>query len=151
MSEEVFAKVKESRLREIAVVRSPFEHLRGVKCHLGIDEAGRGPVLGPMVYGGFVASTESDAELKNLKVDDSKVLTEEFRDKIFEKLQDECYLSNHKFGYSLRIISPAYISSSMLGRSKFSLNEISHEAAMDLIQDCLDAGVIVEKVFVDTV
>ncbi len=45
------------------------EHLRNVgtsPCILGIDEAGRGPVLGPMVYGACYTPISNEMELSKL-------------------------------------------------------------------------------------
>ncbi len=44
----------------------------------GIDEAGRGPVLGPLVVAGVMV--ESDVPLRQLNVRDSKKLTPERRE-----------------------------------------------------------------------
>lgn len=43
-------------------------HLTRVPCILGIDEAGRGPVLGPLVYSIFVCPAEDEGRLKQLGV-----------------------------------------------------------------------------------
>ena len=40
-------------------------------CVMGIDEAGRGPVMGPMVYCGFVCATNAEAGLRAAGFDDS--------------------------------------------------------------------------------
>ena len=51
----------------------------------GVDEAGRGPVIGPMVVCGL--SVESDKPLKALKVKDSKKLTPEKREELDPKIR----------------------------------------------------------------
>lgn len=50
----------------------------------GIDEAGRGSVLGPLVVGAVYA--DGDAFLKDLGVKDSKKLTHNAREKLFDKI-----------------------------------------------------------------
>lgn len=44
------------------------ELIKNVPCILGIDEAGRGPVLGPLVYSIFICPLEHEGVLKELGV-----------------------------------------------------------------------------------
>ena len=53
----------------------------------GIDEAGRGPVIGPMVYGIAAWPVAKREELSQLGFTDSKKLTEAERDALFEKIK----------------------------------------------------------------
>lgn len=55
---------------------------------LGIDEAGRGPVIGSMFIGGFLVDEESLGELEKLGVKDSKKLSDRKREKIRDQLED---------------------------------------------------------------
>ncbi|KAG7238447.1 hypothetical protein INR49_030954 [Caranx melampygus] len=105
-------------------------------CCLGIDEAGRGPVL--------VSKKE---DLKNLKVADSKTLTEAERENLFQKLDE----ARSYVGWALQILSPNTISTSMLQRTKYNLNALSHDTAIGLVQYALDCGVQLKEVYVDTV
>ena len=57
-----------------------------VPCVLGIDEAGRGPVLGPMSYAVAYWPEEENDTLKKLGFADSKVLTEEKRERLFSTM-----------------------------------------------------------------
>ncbi len=47
-------------------------HLQGIA---GIDEAGRGPMIGPMVFCGVIIDSEEMATLQSIGVKDSKALT----------------------------------------------------------------------------
>ncbi|XP_050296685.1 ribonuclease H2 subunit A [Anthonomus grandis grandis] len=116
-------------------------------CILGIDEAGRGPVLGPMVYGTAFIPINDQMLLETLECADSKALNEEKRDKIFDKICEQ----QHKMGWGVEVIAPNSICNSMLSRSKYSLNQVSMDSAIGLIKAALAAGVKVEHVFVDTV
>lgn len=54
---------------------------------LGIDESGRGPVIGPMVICGYLVEEEKVGELKKLGVRDSKLLSDSRRREIECKLK----------------------------------------------------------------
>lgn len=116
-------------------------------CVLGIDEAGRGPVLGPMVYGVCYCPLAKNEDLKNLGVDDSKTLTEDQREKLFEII----HKNNDYLGWSIEVLSPLFISNCMYKRPKVSLNEVSHNSAIDLVKRVLAKGVKLAEIYVDTV
>lgn len=84
-------------------------------CILGIDEAGRGPVLGPMSYAIAYYPQAEEQVLAKMEFADSKSLTEVKREKLFEAVQ-----SNEKgyqnIGYMIKVISPNAISNAMLRR-----------------------------------
>jgi ribonuclease H2 subunit A len=113
---------------------------------VGIDEAGRGPVMGPMVYACCAWPIQNKQEYSSLGFADSKVLTEAKRDKLFNILSE---LSQVK--QKTCVLSSEYISTSMLSREKVSLNAISMESAEKLVRDLLADGVNIKEVYVDTV
>lgn len=58
---------------------------RGYSCVVGIDEAGRGPLVGPVVAGVVLLDLSKDW----LGIDDSKKLSEEKREYFYQKIKDE--------------------------------------------------------------
>ncbi|XP_037830840.1 ribonuclease H2 subunit A isoform X2 [Kryptolebias marmoratus] len=78
---------------------------------------------------------------------DSKTLTEAERENLFQKLDE----AKSFVGWALNILSPNVISTSMLQRTKYNLNALSHDTAIGLIQFALDSGVQLKEVYVDTV
>lgn len=55
---------------------------------LGIDEAGRGPVIGPMVMAGVLIDKRNESQLKSLGVKDSKDVSPARRQDLFSKIYD---------------------------------------------------------------
>lgn len=71
---------------------NPLPDWASEPCIMGIDEAGRGPVLGPMVYGCLYCSASYQETLATLKFADSKTLKEEKREELFESLKADASL-----------------------------------------------------------
>jgi ribonuclease HII len=74
---------------------------------LGIDEAGRGPVIGPLVIAGVTIDDRKRWQLKKLGVKDSKKHTPKRREELFEKIitiVDD---------YDIRIISPRQVDAAL--------------------------------------
>ncbi|KAK7752362.1 hypothetical protein SLS62_005699 [Diatrype stigma] len=138
----------------------------GVPCILGVDEAGRGPVLGPMVYGVFYLPAELSTPLLKEKhhFDDSKVLTPAVRTQLMRELctppspspstsQPQPHLHTHT-GFATASLSARSISSGMLrpaAQSAYNLNAQALDATASLIRGVLARGVAVREVYVDTV
>jgi ribonuclease HII len=69
---------------------------------IGIDDAGRGPAIGPMILAGIIILKENEKKLKELGAVDSKLLTPKKRKLIGDKLKAE-------FKYHFEITSPREI------------------------------------------
>ncbi|CCH61424.1 hypothetical protein TBLA_0E03700 [Henningerozyma blattae CBS 6284] len=126
---------------------------------LGVDEAGRGPVLGPMVYGIAYCTTNYMNEfiIPNYEFDDSKKLTDTIRKKLFSKMYSNDPSIDpeiNQIGYATTAITPNDISSGMLRfppSKNYNLNEQAHDVTIALIQGVLDQNVQLSHVYVDTV
>lgn len=115
---------------------------------VGIDEAGRGPVLGPMVYGGVAWPVSSRAHFSRLGFKDSKQLSEEDREELFELIGE----FNGELLHSKAIVSnPLDITFEQLSYTKVSLNTISHNCAKSIIRHFLGLGLRVTAAYLDTV
>ncbi|CAD7697566.1 unnamed protein product [Ostreobium quekettii] len=118
----------------------------GQPCMMGIDEAGRGPVLGPMVYACAFCPISQSKDLAKRDFADSKTLTAEKREQIFAQLEGDVSM-----GYKFHSLAAHIISARMLQRSKVSLNALANEATFGLIDEALGDGINLKQVFVDTV
>lgn len=92
---------------------------------LGIDDAGRGPVIGPMVLAGVLVSEEAEREFKKLGVKDSKQLTQKRREFLVEKIRDMVET------FEVVVISPSDIDGA--GDNRTKLNEIEALACAEII------------------
>jgi len=99
-----------------------------------------------MVYAIAVSPISNSQALKQREFADSKVLSAQKRDELFQELiEDEtvcCFVDE---------ISPIGISGLMLAPDKVSLNTIAYDSTCKLIQQALQANIDVREIYVDTV
>ncbi len=103
----------------------------------GIDEAGRGPVVGPLVMAIYSIEIEKEEQLRKIGVKDSKLLTPEQRENLFPKVKKIA-----KEFYSKKV--DAYKIDEM--RKKDSLNFIELKITAELINKLKTAP---DKIYVD--
>lgn len=123
-------------------------------CALGVDEAGRGPVLGPMVYGIFYLPLPlSDPLLRETHhFDDSKVLTAAVRSDLMEKLCTADSDLHSSCGWATTSLSARDIGANMLKPAGvYNLNAQAMDATIDLIKNVFAKGVNVQEIYVDTI
>ena len=104
---------------------------------LGIDEAGRGSVLGPMVIAGVVVPEKMEKILERMGVKDSKRLTPNRRTILSRKLRK-------MFDYEIVVISAREIDD--LRASGVNLNEIEKNAMESIILKLKPEKAIVDAV-----
>ena len=88
----------------------------------GIDEAGRGSIIGPLVIAGVCANKETIKEFKKIGIKDSKKLTRKDRErfaKIIIQKSNEC---------SIRKLSPKKIDRAVMLRKKNKNRKLNFQA-----------------------
>ena len=103
----------------------------------GIDEAGRGPVIGPMVMAIVSMEPEQEIILKNMGAKDSKLLSPDQRERLFD-------LITKQFEYDLIILSPQEIDHALFS-DNMNLNWLEAITSAKLINGMKK----VDKVLVD--
>ena len=127
---------------------NPSHPIRIPVC-VGIDEAGRGPVLGPMVYTlAFCPATPQVAKhLRSIGVADSKALTDSKRQDIFQTFCSQLHNTSSNdntavpTGWITKALHPQYISNAMLAPKKYNLNSLSFDTAISMLRELL----VIEK------
>ncbi|MBE6508885.1 MAG: ribonuclease HII [Methanobrevibacter sp.] len=104
---------------------------------LGIDEAGRGSVLGPMVIAGIIVPEKMEKVLERMGVKDSKRLTPNRRTILSRKLRK-------MFDYEIVVISAREIDE--MRASGINLNEIEKNAMESILLKLKPEKAIVDAV-----
>ncbi len=91
----------------------------------GVDEAGRGSVMGPLVVGAVYV--EDDAFLKDIGVKDSKKLTPKSRERMYDRIISEAS------DYAIVIASAADVDER---RERMSLNDVELEMFREAVSKC---------------
>lgn len=128
--------------------------LSGTPVVLGVDEAGRGPVIGPMVYGIFYLPVEIQHQLLVTKhhFDDSKVLTPATRARLMRDICTEGTDLFQSCGWAIKSLSAQDISAGMLRHGgSYNLNAQAMDATIAVVRGVLEKGVNVREVYIDTI
>ena len=107
----------------------------------GIDEAGRGPVIGPLVLAIAAIDSEKESELREIGVKDSKQLSPNRRSILFEDLNTR--LLNYKFV----IIPPSEIDDAVTADDT-NLNYLEADKSIELIKS-LTSETKIDELFID--
>ncbi len=114
---------EQERLKELKKVEEELYINNGITSIAGIDEAGRGPLAGPVVVACVVMPRDSMIE----GVNDSKKISEKKREKLYEEIINEA------LGYGVGIISQEEIDEiNILNATKKGLTIAIKEMEKDL-------------------
>jgi len=94
----------------------------------GIDEAGRGPVVGPLVICGILVDEEGEESLKSINVKDSKLLTPRQRYVLFKKIKKIVKK------YEIAIVEPHEIDMVVDGHDGDNLNWLEARKSVEIIK-----------------
>jgi len=97
---------------------------------IGVDDAGRGPVIGPMVLAGCLITPDLEKELKELGVTDSKLLTRKKREQLVGLIKEK------SIAHHAHAITPSEIDTGMgIG---LNLNEVEALATGIVINNLIE-------------
>ncbi|MBI4983306.1 hypothetical protein HZC32_01560 [Candidatus Woesearchaeota archaeon] len=95
---------------------------------VGVDEAGRGPILGPMVMVALAFAEEDIKKLEWLGVKDSKLLSSFAREELFERIREVVK------DFRVEVIEPDAIDLS-LKESESNLNWLEADTSARMVSD----------------
>ncbi len=104
----------------------------------GIDDAGRGPVIGPMIMAGILIEKEDLPKLKAIGVKDSKLLTPNQREKMYKEIKSVVK------DYKIIKIYPEEIDKAVLSDGKSNLNWLEGEKMAEIINYLKPDKVVVD-------
>ena len=143
-----------SEIPETVTLRTHASSDPGTPCVLGVDEAGRGPVIGPMVYGVYYLPIDIQQSLlaETYHFDDSKVLTPAVRANLMKAVCTHDHDLFKRSGWAIKSLSARDIGAGMLKfGGSYNLNAQAMDATVELIRGVVNRGVNLSEVYVDTI
>jgi len=107
---------------------------------LGIDDAGRGPVVGPMILAGCLVDDKIETELRRLGVRDSKQLTPLRREFLVKEIKEKAI--------AFKVVTSSPLEIERMNKKDIKLNEVEAIKVAKIIDD-LNDGKNKIKVIVD--
>lgn len=107
----------------------------------GIEEAGRGPVIGPMVMAIVIIDSEKEQYLREIGVRDSKQLSPKRRESLFEQLTEVLQ------AYKYVIIPPQEIDAAVESKTT-NLNWLEADKSIELVK-LVTKDIQLDEIFID--
>jgi len=108
--------------------------------YLGIDDAGRGPIIGPMILAGCLTDDSIELEFKKLGVKDSKQVTPQKREALAAEIKEKALT------FEITLTSPQEITDK--NRAGINLNKIEAIKSAEIINK-INKGQAKIIVFID--
>jgi len=99
------------------------------KLILGIDEAARGPVIGPLIVVGYMIKESDLNKLKSIGVKDSKLLTHKQREKMVDKIKELAE------DYKVITVHPGEIDEAVESSDHMNLNWLEAKKQAEIINE----------------
>ena len=103
----------------------------------GVDEAGRGPILGPLSMATILIGEEGEKELRWMGVKDSKLLSPPVREELFERIREIV------LDFRIEVIEPDAIDLS-LNEENFNLNWLEAETSARMVSELNPDKIIID-------
>ncbi|MBI2573032.1 ribonuclease HII [Candidatus Woesearchaeota archaeon] len=123
-----------STLEKATSLKEPTSS-KSVKIIVGVDEAGRGPVLGPMVMAALAFKEEDIQKLAWLGVKDSKLLSSEVREGLFDRIHEVVH------DFRIEVIEPDAIDLSL---SESNLNWLEADTSSRMVSELAPHTAIID-------
>ncbi len=107
------------------------------KIIIGLDEAGRGPVIGPLVMVALAVKEEDQQKLQWLGVKDSKLLSSSAREELFERIHEIVH------DFRIEVIEPDAIDLT-LQEANSNLNWLEAETSARLVSELKGHTIILD-------
>ncbi len=107
------------------------------KIIVGVDEAGRGPVLGPLVMVALAIKEEDQKKLEWMGVKDSKLLSHQVREDLFERIKEMVH------DFRIEVIEPDAIDLSLTDVNT-NLNWLEAETSARLVSQLNPDKIIID-------
>ena len=125
------------RLFKVANFKVLMQKSSNYKIIVGVDEAGRGPILGPLVMAALAFKEEDLKKLEWLGVKDSKQLTLQTREELFGRIREIVH------DFRIEVIEPDAIDLSIFDPDT-NLNWLEAETAARMVSELLGDVVIID-------
>ncbi len=103
----------------------------------GIDEAGRGPVIGPLVTAGVVIDETDEEKFRPLGIKDSKLILPKKREELFDKIKSMVKR------YEIIILEPKHIDAALMDPDT-NLNWLEADTTAEIINKLTPEKAIVD-------